>query len=636
MPLKKILFTVLFLGALAATGQSNKAIRYFEKAREERAQRQMNDALKFAEKAIQEEPGYMDALLLAADLYRKNNQVDSALAKYKKALQYQAPYYVNYFYGKLLFIDEQYGKAAAPLKAYIQSPKASAKYIVESQNLISSAAFAAKAKENPLPFAPQNLGEAVNSAQMEYFPSISADGNLLVFTHRNMDDRQNGDEDFWFTQRDSAAAPWQKSRPLRGMLNTPANEGALSITADGQTIFFAGCNRPQGVGSCDIYASFLREDGAWSEAVNLGKAVNTPMWESQPAISPDGRTLYFVRARTDKSKNMNIYYTQLNREGRWGEAQKVPGKVNTEFQDVSPFIHFDNQSLYFSSNGHPGMGDLDFFVSRRLPDGSFGEPQNLGYPINTGAQDFSLVVAPDGKTGYFSRDGDEGFGRLDLYAFELPPLAQAVKIAYVKGKVINKDTRKPLQVKLQFNALDSAGKIIEDHSARNGEFFTVLPGNEDYALNIQHPGYLFYSKSFALQTQPADEAYMLIAELIPIKKGATVKLENVFFEFDSFQLQKRSQVELNKVTEFLEKNPEVRIELAGHTDSKGDDAYNKELSAQRAQAVYKYLRAKGIAANRLEYAGYGEEKPVTTNETEAGRALNRRTEMIILGQLGDN
>ena len=635
MRTKVFLIFLCFLTTLAAVAQSNKAVRYFEKARKESAQRQMDKALKFAEKAIEEEPGYLDALLFAADLYRKNDQVDSALAKYKKALQHQAPYYVNYFYGKLLFIDEQYAQVEKPLMAYMQSPKASAKYVKESRHLIRSAAFAAKAKENPLPYEPENLGPEVNSAQMEYFPSISADGNLLVFTHRNMDDRQNGDEDFWFTQRDSATAPWQEARPLRGKLNTPSNEGALSITADGQTIFFAGCNRPQGVGSCDIYASFLRKDGTWSKAVNLGKRVNTPMWESQPAISADGRTLYFVRARTDKSKNMDIYYSELTREGRWGEAQKVPGKVNTEFKDVSPFLHFDGQSLYFSSNGHAGMGDLDFFVARRQPDGTFGEPQNLGYPINTGAQDFSLIVAPDGKTGYFSSDDAEGHGRLDLYSFELPPLAQAVKIAYVKGKVIDKDTRKPLQVALQFNALDSTDKIIEDFSARNGEFFTVLPGKQDYALNIQHPGYLFYSKSFALQTQPKDDAYMLVAELMPIKKGATVKLENVFFDFDSYQLQKRSQVELNKVIEFLNNNPKVRIELAGHTDSKGDDAYNKQLSAQRAQAVYEYLAANGIAKERLEHRGYGEEKPVATNETDAGRAQNRRTEMKILGHVAD-
>ena len=617
---------------LSGCSQTKKAMKYYKQAREEGQRNNYEEALRDIEKSLDKSPDYMDAILLAADLYREAGMIDSALAKYEMAFKYNAPYYVNFYYGKLLFMDEQYEEAQKPLKAYLQSPQANSRYVPEINKMLESASFAAKAKKNPQPFKPENLGPKVNTDQMDYFPSISANGNKLVFTHRNMEG-EDKDEDFWYSERDSAGAPWSDSQPLKGYLNTPANEGAQSITSDGEIIFFAACNRPQGFGSCDIYASFYQGDGMWSEAVNMGKNINTNRWESQPSISSDGRTLYFVRGKDDNSKKMDIYYSELGENGRWQKAQKIPGEVNTEFQDVSPFIHFDNQTLYFSSNGHPGMGDQDFFVSRRRPDGSFGEPENLGYPINSSNEDFSLIVAPDGKTGYFAREGGkDGVGMLDLYSFELPPEVQAIKIAYVKGKVIDKKTREPISTELEFSDLQNENQQVRDESGKDGKYFTVLPGNSDYALSIQEPGYLFYSKNFTLTGDNAETAYVLNVELIPIEAGTKVKLENVFFAFDSYELKPESYVELKKVVEFLKANPSVRISIEGHTDSKGDAAYNKELSLNRAKAVYEYIAQQGIAKDRLEYEGYGAEQPVATNETEKGRALNRRTEMKILNK----
>jgi outer membrane protein OmpA-like peptidoglycan-associated protein/tetratricopeptide (TPR) repeat protein len=626
--MQKTVLLILSLFFYQAQGQNKRALRDFQKAREyvstekwEKAEESLRDALK-------EDPGYMEALLFLADLYRKMGEKEKALSTYQSAYKYNPPYYLDLFYGRLLYELEQYQEAAEPLKRYAQNPRASKRYLSEVNRMIESCAFAQKAKNKPNVYNPNNLGEKVNSEQMEYFPSISADGLTLVFTHRNMEGDKK-DEDFWVTTRDSANAPWQKAKAVKGLLNTPRNEGAQAITSDGKVLFFAACERPEGFGSCDIYASFLQPNGFWGKPINLGPQINSGLWESQPSVSPDGLTLYFVRGRDSRAKNLDIYQSTFTSQG-WTKAEPVAGNINTSAQETSPFIHFDGQSLYFSSNGHPGMGDLDFFVARKAPDGTWGPPENLGYPINTSAQEFSLIVAPDGKTGFFSSDAMEtGFGRLDLYSFSLPQGSQAKAVAYIRGSVIDKKTRKPLAAEIDFSGLTDSTFSFKKTSTKAGKFYAVLPAKSEYALSIEKKGYLFYSQNFKLGTQGVKAAKELLVELIPIAVGQSVKLENVFFDSDSYELDRRSFSELRKVVHFLKTNPEVEVSLEGHTDNVGSAAYNKTLSQNRAEAVYDYLKNKGIEADRLQAAGYGANKPVATNNTDEGRALNRRTEMKI-------
>lgn len=615
---------------MATFAQSNKAVKYFQKARQSVVEEDYEDALEDLAKAIEESPGYLDALLMKADVHKKLGEDEKSLPLYEQALKYGAPYYVYLFYGQSLYNTGHYEKANEMLNLYITNPRATEKYVDEAELMMANGNFAMKATQNPKEYKPQNLGQKVNSRQMEYFPSISADGLTLVFTHRSLDGEAT-DEDFWVTTRDSVRAPWKKAEPLRGFLNTRLNEGAQALTSEGNLIYFAACERPEGYGSCDIYASFYEGNGIWGKPINVGDEVNSVLWESQPSISSDGRTLYFVRGKNSFGRNIDIYYATIGDDGRFAPAKKLEGKVNTERQETSPFIHFDDQSLYFASNGHPGMGDLDFFVSRRQPDGSWGEPQNLGYPINTKGQEFSLIVAPDGKTGYFASDNlQNGFGELDLYSFELPEESRAIEIAYVQGKVINQKTREPIAAKIEFSDLAQGKVVVEGQSGRDGHYFSVLPGNSDYALSIQKPGFLFYSKNFSLATQSAERAYVLNVELIPIEVGKKVKLENVFFDFDSFELDEKSFSELQTVQNFLKENPSVKISVEGHTDNEGTSAYNKSLSQNRAKSVYGYLVAAGVDASRLSYKGFGDSQPVAPNDTEEGRALNRRTEIKIV------
>lgn len=624
------ILALILLMSSTGLSQSNRAERKFQRAREAVRDNDYEDALKHLHKAIEDSPKYMEARLFLADLYQKMEKPDSAAAVYVRAEEYGLPYYAWYKYGKMLLATARYEKAEKVLQRYAQHPKARSRYAGEVQRWIKSAQFAQEAKKDPVPYDPENLGKAVNTDQMEYFPSISANGTMLVFTHRKMQGAQQElDEDFWYTRRDSVGAEWQEARRLPGKLNSPGNEGAQTITADGEVIFFAACKRPNGYGSCDIFASFRQPDDSWGKARNLGKAINSKLWESQPSISPDGQTLYFVRGKSSYDKELNIYYSRFTKNG-WTQARPVPGKVNTSGQETSPFIHFDDQHLYFSSNGHPGMGDLDFFVSTRQADGSWGDPHNLGYPINTPAQEFSLIVAPDGETGYFSSNALEStLGMLDLYSFELPEESRSEAIAYLKGRVVNKKNQEPLQAMISFiNLQDSARQFVKS-STRQGKFYAVLPVEEEYALSIAKKGFLFYSRHFQLQEKNQEKAREMRVELIPIEKDQQVKLENVFFEFDSYKLQKRSYPELDKVVEFLEANPGVMARLEGHTDNQGNDSYNKTLSENRAKTVYQYLVDQGIDARRLGYRGYGADQPIASNETEKGRAQNRRTEMII-------
>lgn len=599
------------------------------KAREMVKENNYERALRELDKAIEEDESYVEAYMFKADLFNRLGDSENALQQYEIARNYQFPYYLDFFQGRQLFGMQRYEESIPFLQAYLAHPKANQRYKKDIETMIASAEFAIEALKHKIAYDPKNLGSKVNTGELEYFPSISGDARTLVFTHRK-EAGQKLDEDFWYSTRDSSGAPWSKAQLLPGQLNTSGNEGAQSLSADGNILFFAGCERPDGLGSCDIYVSFLRPNGGWTKAMNLGPAINTALWESQPSISPDGRTLYFVRGRSGNDPNMDIFYSELKGR-RWTKAKKLKGLVNTPGQETSPFIHFDNQHLYFSSNGHPGMGDLDFFVSELQADGSWGTPRNLGHPINTVYQEFSLIVAPDGRTGFFSSDAlEEGLGKLDLYEFTLPLEAQAKPVAYVEGKVIDQKTREPLKAPLKFTDLEDTTKVVLGNSDASGYFYAVLASQADYGLSVAQKGYLFYSRNFALAEQNREEALYLLVELVPIESGQKVILENIFFDFDSYELNPKSDQEIQEIYRFLSLNPNLKIRLEGHTDNQGTASYNAELSRNRAQSVYQRLIDMGIAAERMEFQGFGSSKPLGPNDTESQRALNRRTELHIL------
>jgi outer membrane protein OmpA-like peptidoglycan-associated protein/tetratricopeptide (TPR) repeat protein len=643
--MKKLIFLILGLLLVPSfifgqeeqlSTKSKKAAKYYMQGRQAYDMRQNDQAEQNLLMAIKEDPGFIEAHALLGYVYTDEHKYPDAISQLKQAIQINANFFPNiYFSLAQLQLDQgSYDEALANYQKFKT-------YNFKDKNIewhtdmgIADCKYAAEAIKHPVPFNPVNMGINVNSQYNEYFPAMTADGETFLFTRDIPDNAvmEGHQEDFYVSYKINGQ--WTGAVSLGPPLNTQNNEGAPTLSADGHLLIFTGCDRQDGHGSCDLYYSF-KVGNNWTAGRNLGRPVNTANWESQPCLASDGKTLYFIRGSESAQgvQNQDIYVTQLTDSGTWSNPQRLSDTINTPGREESVFIAADNQTLYFSSDGHPGMGGLDIFMSRRLPNGRWGIPKNLGYPINTSKDDNSFMVDPNGHTAYFSSDREGGYGLLDFYSYELYDSIRPQPITYVKGKVYDAKTGKPLIALFNLADLETTKTVVQSSSAPgDGTFLVCLPINKNYALNVSRKGYLFYSENFSLQGVNASSTspYMMDIPLQPIDTGATIVLKNVFYETDKYDLKPQSTVELNKVVSFLKANPNVKIEVSGHTDNTGSAEHNNSLSKNRAKSVYDYLISQGIAADRLTYKGYGATKPIADNATEAGKAKNRRTEMKII------
>jgi len=620
------------------TTKSKSAINAFENGTQYYDQRDFTKAIKSFEQAIEKDPNFMEAHVILAEVLAERGDYNGAIGRYKKAIEISPTFFPNNFYqlARIELMVSKYEDALGDFNNYKKLvkdlyPEKSA--LVEQG--IRNCEFAIEAIKNPVPFNPINMGPSINSVNAEYFPSFTVDQNEIIFT-RDIPDKQSMEghqEDFYLSIKKDTN--WLNAINAGSPLNTVLNEGAPSISADGRLLFFAACDRSEGKGRCDIYLSQRVTDGSWSKPMNLGAPINTGNWETQPSFSSDGKTLYFIRGYYNRDRGAqqdDIYYSEFQADGHWSEPKKLGSNVNTLGREESVFIHPDNQTLYFTSNGFPGMGGLDIYLSRRQPDGSWGPAMNLGYPINTSADENSLVVSADGKKAYFASDRVGGYGSLDLYSFDLYAGAQPLLVSYIKAKVIDAATNTPLAA--QFEVIDVAtGKVVLSNTTdqKRGEFLASLPAGKNYMLNVDKEQYLFYSDYFECkEATDKQHAYDLLIKLHKPIAGENVVLRNIFFDVNKFELKSESNSELGKLKSFLKSNPTIRIEISGHTDSTGDPKLNQILSENRAKSVYNFLVKEGISSARLTYKGYGKSKPIASNEDELGRAQNRRTEFTIL------
>ncbi|MGH2553055.1 MAG: OmpA family protein, partial [Chitinophagaceae bacterium] len=398
-----------------------------------------------------------------------------------------------------------------------------------------------------------------------------------------------------------------------------------------QWLVFTAQNRPDGYGNFDLYISYLTQLG-WSEAKNLGGLVNSDQWDAQPCLSPDKKELYFASRRFGGFGGSDIYVSRLQPNGRWGEPKNMGAGINTAGDDQCPFIHADNQTLFFTSNGWQGYGGNDLFYVKKGYGDTWSKPKNLGYPINTIDDEGTLFVAADGKTAYYASDRSDSHGSHDVYSFELREDLRPIKTLWVKGKVTNKKTGKGISSSVEL--IDLAGKktvskILTDET---GNYFITLPVGKDYAFIVNEKGYLFYSDNFLMASRTPDSVYQKDIALQPIESNASIILKNIFFDVNKYDLEPQSQVELEKLVQLLNENPTLNIEISGHTDNVGKPADNLLLSNNRAKSVINYLISKNISPQRLTAKGYGETKPVADNNTEDGMAMNRRTEMKVVSR----
>ncbi len=587
------------------------------------------DALAQLNEAISLDARFVDGYLSRAGIYANMRKYDSSVADFGKSMFLDSLYASVYLlpYSISLAGTGQFERALQVVNRFLETPRLNDRSKQAAEYRKSSYSFAlAYAQAHPAGsyvFAPRNLGDSINTPYPEYYPSLTIDGKKLVFTRR-----LKQDEDFY--ESDGVNGNWSKAKPLSGRVNTNFNEGAQNISQDGEWIIFTGCNYPEGQGSCDLYISYKTKTG-WSEAENLGPLVNTDFWESAPSLSPDKRDLYFSSNQAGGYGGKDIWVSHRTPQGRWSRPENLGPTVNTAGDESCPFMYTDNQTLFFNSNGHPGYGSTDLYFSRKQGDSAWAEPVNLGYPVNTIDDEGSLVVAADGKTAYYAGEGQDSRGALDLYSFELREDIRPPRTLWVKGQVTDARTRIGLPSSVELTDINSNRVISRVQTDEDGHYLTTLPVGRDYAFNVNRKGYLFFSENYTLSGVPTDTAFTVDIALQPLEPGASVVLRNIFFDSKKTELKPASLAELNRVVQLMTDNPHLKLQITGHTDNVGKPQDNQTLSHARALAVVNYLLAsRQIARDRLQYKGMGATRPIAGNDTEAGKARNRRTEMSVI------
>jgi outer membrane protein OmpA-like peptidoglycan-associated protein len=663
-----LFFSVLLVGCTTAqfpySTSNKKAIKLFEEAQkapevyyDQQKGPNYLKGIEIANQALEKDANFWEAHLLIAELYERSNDYKNAIVHYKRALEIDPNHSVSgatlYYLSAVQLAIGQYDEANTNIERFLRNPNASDQLIGLARQIQANAKFAKNAVQNPKSYKLINVGPGINTANPEYYPTMKIDGKTIFFTRQINDSRvenYNYQEDFFISNLEEKNT-WGASFPMPPNVNTTNNEGAPTIAPDGKSLIFVGCSDESGIyygenregkGSCDLF--FTQKIGnKWTNPINLPGNVNTSHWETQPSLSADGKTLYFIRGlrNRDGKRDADIYVSYLQQDGTWGTAQRLPNTVNTPYAEESVCIHPDGRTLYFASRGHVGMGGSDLFVSRMDDNGNWSKPENLGYPINTVYDENSLLVSPHGDIAFLASNRAGGYGDLDIYYFELPEELRPVKTLYFDGRVFDAVTKNSIPGHFQLTDLKT-GKvmIISDADKVDGTFMVALPINREYAISVTYPGYFPYTLNFNLLIPDGKDSYHLDIPLNPETSQQENVLANVFFDLGKSTLRPESKVELNDFVAYLKRNPKIKIELGGHTDSRGNKDENLKLSNDRAKTVYDYLIANGVLANRLSYKGFGSTQPIYTDEAisklssdiekEQAHQKNRRTVYTIL------
>jgi outer membrane protein OmpA-like peptidoglycan-associated protein/tetratricopeptide (TPR) repeat protein len=637
--MRYIFFLAFLISALASTAQtfdpnkvSKKTMDAYEKVLQKLGDGQIKEAIPLLKKIIQNDPGFADATLSLAAAYGELKDYKSAVEQYEKGRALDTNYFRFYYlpYSINLAGMGRFNDALNAINHFLTIPELNERSRKSGEYRKKTYEFGVQyANKNPAGdyvFAPMNLGDSVNSPRSEYYPSITINDSMFVFTRRGEGFR----EDF-FECTILPNKKYSKAKLINGDINLEPSKGAINISQDGDWLLFAGYNFRGGYGDFDLYISYYTPTG-WSEPENLGRNINTEAWESSPSISPDKRALYFSSNRPGGYGGKDLYVSYRLPNGKWGPAKNMGPSINTAGDEIAPFIHADNATLYFNSDGLPGYGGSDIFLCRKGPGGEWSTPENLGYPINTIENEGTLFIAADGKTAFYTSDRSDTRGELDLYTFELRANVRPARTLYVQGKVFDKKTGKglPSAVELIDNSTQRAVSNVQ--TDETGEYFITLPVGKDYTFTVNRKGYLFFSELYLLSKSTSDSTYRKDIPLQPIEVNASLVLKNILFETNSIQLQPISLIEINRLLQLLNENPTLKVQINGYTDNVGKPADNLKLSQGRAKSVVDYLVSKGVSASRLTFKGFGETKPIADNNTEAGRALNRRTEFVIISQ----
>ncbi len=666
--MKTLAFVITFLLLISGTvaqeslcpEPSKKAKKLFDEAQESYNKQNPELAYKLLLQCIAEDPEFARPYLILADVniqkYHQTNNMTQALQFKNRAVDYYIKcanacpaidnYRANFEVAYYLYQDKKYTQALPFIDKYLahakndpnmEEAKRMKKYIDSYNYLIS----------HPVPFNPKKV-EGICTNDDEFLPLITPDNEEMFYTHRYNKTGETGIQqkidEFTIANRipsDSLKEIFEKNRPMLLPFNANANnnQGAVTITIDNNHLYVTICDVP----NCDIWVSD-NEDGTWSPLRNLGGAINgRRSWESQPSISSDGKMLFFASIRpgnigfemeNDATQTSDIWMSRQDENGNWLPAVNLGPIINTPGNEKSPFIHSDSQTLYFSSDGLDGMGGYDIYYSKMLPDGKWSEPKNIGYPINTENDEIGFIVSTNGKKAYFSSNKLSDAKGWDIYSFDLYNEARPKEVVFYKGQV--KDEKgEPLQdakvIVKDINNQRSAEAMV---NKMTGKYAVVIPidkPDDDFILTVKKKDYAFSSSYIKAEELKKEKPVEVDFEVKPIEVGTTVKINNIYFATNQAVFEKSSLIVLDNFLEFLNENPNVYIEIEGHTDNEGDLTSNQILSEKRAKAVAEYLILNGLDKKRIVAThGYGETKPVATNDTPEGRALNRRTEFTIV------
>lgn len=612
----------------------NKAVRALQERNLQMAKIYVGNIQKLAP----EQPHFF---YLNGEVLLRQGQMEKAVAAWEQLFavcpDYRADLY--FFAGVILY---ETGKEAAGkdhLRKFLTLSERDRSFDKEAKAILKESDVLQELLANPVAFDPQPV-KGVSTELDEYLAIISPDNQFCFFTRKTkLFDKYDGPgaaeqvvELFSVSERISAGV-YTIGKPLPEPFNSQFNEGGASITADNNEMFLTICaTGKDGYNNCDIF-SVKREYGHWGAVQSLGAHINSPSsWESQVSVAPNGQSIYFASDRPGGKGGVDLYKCERQTDGTWSAPINLGSSINTAQDEKSPFIHADSQTLYFSSNGHTGIGGFDIFMSK-FRGGDWEEPKNIGYPINSEKDEVGLFVSLDGKKGFFNSNKLKraGVGGWDLFSFDLPVNVRPEEVTLISGTLFDGDQPTTTPTTLTLKNLKTSEETKIEVAEGTGTYAHVVRKAEqaDLIVKVEKQGVAFNSK-FVDAMESGDEGVVQADfEVSPMTLGKEYRLNDINFATNSFELDKKAKYIIDEFVTFLRENPAVKVDIQGHTDNVGNVGENQLLSVNRAKSVYNYLLTKGIATNRLQSSGYGPDRPIANNATEVGRAKNRRTVFVI-------
>ena len=621
---------------------SKKSLKIYKKAVENLRTKKSREARGAIYQLTKAEPNFAEAHYKMGELYinEKPANVKTAKKYFEKAISIcpDSVLYAYYYLGKIYYGNRKYDEAIVFFKHFLNDVdliKTDADYY-EIQNYLDYSIISAELIGNPVPFKPTKINGLSTTAD-EYLPFISADNEFALFTRRIKKYERKGltaqwveKEIFSYSLRNTDGvfeAGWEMPFPFNKM----ENEGAATLTIDNNDLYYTVCFRKKSstILNCDLFHSHF-ENGIWSKTTSIGDNINSPdSWESQPSVTSDGSTLYFSSNRKGGLGGSDIYKITKLANNKWSDPVNLGAPTNTPANEKSPFIHTDSQTLYFSSEGHKGVGGYDIFYTRQDQEGKWLDPKNIGYPINSFDDDLSFFVSTDGHYGYYASNRLGENDMWNLYTFPLYEEARPQKVLLIKGEIDIEEQTDSLVVRVQLQNIISK-KITEiPVNRKTGKYVAALIFKDDQILTVKKEGYVYSSRYLSTQDTTLKQPKKIDIKIKKVEVGRSYKINDIYFATNDYKLSEDAQKIIDEFFMFLNENPNIHVEIQGHTDNIGQNTANLLLSKNRAESVYNHLINKGTSSSRITFKGYGESMPIENNNTTKGRSKNRRTVFLI-------